>query len=137
VATAEGVKSDSATTSITVEEKAPGTPGNLQAAYDQESNSIVITWQPGNDAENVKYIVSFSVNGIQQTLAPTSEFQATLVGPEPGQTYVINVTATNEIGSSEAATTSVTVDPPPPPETGIWEGFGEENGEGNESEITP
>jgi penicillin-binding protein 1A len=135
VAIAEGVKSDAASTSITVEEKVPGIPGNLQAVYDQPSNSIVITWQPGNDAKNVQYIVSFTVNGIQQMLAPTSELQATLVGPQPGQTYIISVTATNEVGSSEAATTSVTVDPPP--DTGIWNGFGEDNEEGTVNEITP
>ena len=124
VALAGGVKSDSATTSITVEEQVPASPSNLQATYDQASDRIVISWQPGNDAKDVQYTVYFTVIGFTQNLAPTSELQATLMGPQPGQTYIINVTATNEFGSSEAAATSVNVDFPP--ETGIWSEFGEE-----------
>lgn len=137
LAVAGGVKSDSASTSITVEEVVPVAPNNLQAAFDPASNSIVITWQPGNNAKNVQYTVSFTVNGFPQRLAPTPELQATLVGPQPGQTYIINVTATNEIGSSEAVTTSVTVESPSPPEPGFWDGFEGNQGEGNESESTP
>ena len=137
VAIAGDVKSDAAATSITVEEATPATPTNLQATFDQASNSIVIGWQPGNNAKNVQYTVSFTVNGIPQTLAPTTELQATLMGPQPGQTYVITVTATNEMGSSQPATTSVTVDAPPTPQPDFWEGFGEENGAGDGIEINP
>lgn len=131
VAIAEGVKSNIASTSITVEEqaKAPNSPSNLQATYDQASNSILIHWQPSSEGENVQYIVSFTVNGIPQTLAPTSELQATLAGPQPGQTYIITVTATNEVGSSEAASTSVTINPTPEPDG--WNGSGEDNGLGD------
>jgi penicillin-binding protein 1A len=132
VAIAAGVKSDAASTSITVQEKVPASPSKLQANYDQASNSIVITWQPGNDAKNVQYTVYFTVNGFSQNLAPTSELQATLAGPQPGQTYVIHVTATNAVGTSEAATTSVTVDLPSP-DPSFWDGFGEENGDGTDS----
>lgn len=135
VANAGGMKSDTASTSITIKEATPGTPSNLQATFDQASNTIVISWQPGNNAKDVQYTVSFTVNGFQQWLAPTSELQATLVGPQPGQTYIINVTATNELGSSEAASTTVTVDAPPEP--GIWDGFGEENADDSISNITP
>ncbi|MBY0095822.1 penicillin-binding protein 1A [Mesobacillus maritimus] len=135
LAIAGGVKSDAASTSITVEEAAPISPSNLQATFDQASNSIVITWQPGNNARNVQYTVSFTVNGFPQTLAPTPELQATLVGPQPGQTYIITVTATNEIGSSAPATTSVTVESPP--QNGIWDGFDENQENDNGSEITP
>ena len=107
-----------------MEEQVPASPSNLQATYDQASDRIVISWQPGNDAKDVQYTVYFTVIGFTQNLAPTSELQATLMGPQPGQTYIINVTATNEFGSSEAAATSVNVDFPP--ETGIWSEFGEE-----------
>ncbi|WP_053363394.1 penicillin-binding protein 1A [Bacillus sp. FJAT-27251] len=122
VAVAGDVKSDSASTSITIEETVPASPSNLQATFDQATNSILISWQPGNGAKNVQYIVSFSANGYPQRLAPTPELQATLIGPQPGQTYVIAVTAINQEGSSEAATISVTVDEPPP-EIGNWNDF--------------
>ncbi|MCM3361198.1 PBP1A family penicillin-binding protein [Niallia sp. Sow4_A1] len=126
VASVEGVKSDVASTAITVEEqaKAPNSPSNLQATYDQASNSILIHWQPSSEGENNQYIVSFTVNGIPQTLATTSEQQATLKRPQPGQTYMISVTATNEVGSSEAVSTSVTVYSTPG-------GSGEDNGFGD------
>lgn len=137
-AVAEGVKSDSATTSITVEEKlAPSSPSNLQATYDQVSNSIIIRWQPSNEAENVQYTVSYIVNGVPQTLTTTPELQANLSGPQPGQ-YVISVTATNEVGSSEAASTSVTINASPPPDTGIWDGLGDDgdgDGDGEDDDV--
>ncbi|MDN3019071.1 PBP1A family penicillin-binding protein [Paenibacillus sp. BSR1-1] len=115
VAISDGIKSDPASVSITVEEKAaaaaaPISPSNLQAYFDKNSNNIVISWTNNNDlTQNVQFTVSFTVKGNTYRLAPTSETQATLSGPEPGQTYIISVTASNAAGTSAPAGTSVTV----------------------------
>lgn len=113
VAISEGIKSIPASVSITVEEKkeVPNSPSNLQAYFDKNSNNIVISWNNNNAiTQNVKFTVSFTVNGSTYRLAPISGTQATLSGPQPGQTYVITVTASNDAGTSAPAATSVTVE---------------------------
>jgi len=108
-----GAKSNAAATSITVEEKAAGpkSPSNVQAKYDKGSNSIVISWNHGNDEmENVQYTVTYTVNGTTQTLTSTTELQAILSNLQPGQTYEFTVTASNQLGKSEPISTSITVD---------------------------
>lgn len=113
VAISGGIKSNPASVSITVEEKAeaPSSPSNLQAYFDKNSNNIVISWK-NNTAitQNVKFTVSFTVNGSTYRLAPISESQVTLSNPLPGQTYFITVTASNDAGTSEPTSTSVTVE---------------------------
>lgn len=113
VAISGGIKSNPASVSITVEEKAvaPSSPSNLQAYFDKNSNNIVISWNNNNAiTQNVKFTVSFTVNGSTYRLAPISESQATLSNPLPGQTYFITVTASNDAGTSEPTSTSVTVE---------------------------
>jgi len=113
VAVSGDTKSNAASTSITVEEKAEGpkSPSNVQANYDYGSNSIVISWNPGNaDIKDVQYIVTYTVNGTTQTLTTTTELQAVLSSPQPLQTYEFTVTASNQTGKSEAISTSITVD---------------------------
>ncbi|MGG1677401.1 PBP1A family penicillin-binding protein [Neobacillus sp. NRS-1170] len=112
VAISDEIKSDPASVSITVEAKTvlPNSPSNLQAYFDKNSNNIVISWNNNNDiTQNVKFTVWFTVNGSTYRLAPISETQATLSGPQPGQTYIIKVTASNDAGTSAPAGTSVTV----------------------------
>lgn len=113
VAISGGRKSDSASTSITVEEKeeVPNSPINLQAKYDKNSNSIVISWKNNNvNTQIVQFTVTYTVNDRTQTLTTTSASQATLSSPQLGQTYVFTVTASNDAGNSEPTSTSVTVD---------------------------
>lgn len=111
VAISGETKSNAASASITVEEKKelPISPANLKAKYDKKSNSITVSWK-NNNPNAVQFTVTYTVNGSTQTLTTTSESQATLTGPEPGQTYVFTVTAANEAGTSEPASASVTVD---------------------------
>ena len=134
VAISGGTKSNPASVSITVAERkeVPNSPGNLQAYFDKNSNSIVISWNNNNAiTQNVKFTVSFTVNGSTFRLAPVSESQATLSNPEPGQTYVITVTASNDAGTSAPAATSVTV------ESGIGGGGGVGTDSGTSSETLP
>lgn len=110
VAISGDAKSNAASTSITIEAKkeVPNSPTNLQAKYDKKSNSIQISWK--NETKNVQFTVTYTVNGSTQTLTTTSELQAILKSPQPGQTYVFSVTAANEAGTSKPASASVTVD---------------------------
>ncbi|WP_462410094.1 transglycosylase domain-containing protein [Neobacillus sp. Marseille-QA0830] len=113
VAVTGGTKSDAASASLTVQGTAEAlkSPSGLQAKYDKNSNQIAISWSNNNaNSQNVSYVVAFTVNGTTQTLAPTSGTSATLSNPLPGQTYVIKVVASNDAGTSEPATASVTVD---------------------------
>ncbi|WP_251554039.1 penicillin-binding protein 1A [Neobacillus muris] len=113
VAVTDGAKSDAASASLTVEgqEEVLKGPSELQAKYDKNSNQIVITWKNNNaNAQNVSYTVTYSVNGNTQTLATTSGTNATLSSPQPGQKYVISVVASNDAGTSEPASTSITVE---------------------------
>ncbi|MGG3466091.1 PBP1A family penicillin-binding protein [Neobacillus pocheonensis] len=131
VANSGGTKSNPASASLTVEAKqeAPGSPSNLQANYDKNSNSIVINWSNNNaNTQNTQFTVTYSVNGSTQTLTTTSESGATLSNPVPGQTYVITVTASNDTGTSAPASTSVTVDSA---EGGNVNGTDTGNGNGN------
>ncbi|WP_042464175.1 PBP1A family penicillin-binding protein [Neobacillus dielmonensis] len=132
VAVTGGTKSDAASASLTVQgtEEALKSPSGLQAKYDKNSNQITISWGNNNaNAQNVSYVVSFTVNGTTQTLAPTSVTNATLSNPLPGQTYVIKVVASNNTGTSEPASTSVTVD--------HQEKNDNNNGKGNTGEAEP
>ncbi|WP_307290351.1 PBP1A family penicillin-binding protein [Bacillus sp. SORGH_AS_0510] len=113
VAISDGATSDAATTSITIKEtkELPSSPSNVKARYDKKSNSIEISWKDNkSDKQNVNYTITYTVNGNTQTLATISGTSATLSNPEPGQTYVFTVVTTNEAGSSEPASVSVTVD---------------------------
>ncbi|WP_052449617.1 penicillin-binding protein 1A [Neobacillus jeddahensis] len=114
-AIAEGAKSEAAATSLTVKEteEIPNSPSNLNAQYDQNSNRILISWKNNTtNLKNVQFIVTYSVNGSTQTLTTTSGTSATLSTPQPGQTYVITVVASNDAGVSDPTSTSVTVNLP-------------------------
>lgn len=126
VATSDDIKSNAASASITVEEKkeVPTSPTNVQAKYDKKSNSITVNWKNKNP-NPVQFTVTYTVSGSTQALISTSELQATLPNPQPGQTYVFTVTAANEAGNSGPASASVTVDRA---ETGGGNGNGNGNG---------
>lgn len=112
VAISDDIKSNGVSASITVEEKqeAPSSPTNVQAKYDKKSNLITISWKEKGNSKNVQYTVTYTVGGSTQALTTTSELQASLPNPQPGQTYVFSVTAANEAGTSGPASASVTVD---------------------------
>ncbi|WML41778.1 PBP1A family penicillin-binding protein [Neobacillus sp. OS1-2] len=128
-ANTEGVRSESAAASLTVNETAevPKSPSDLHAQYDQNANHILINWKNNNTKmENIQFIVTYTVNGSKETLTTTAGTSATLSNPQPGQTYVISVVASNETGASGPTTTSVTV---PPTENGNNVESGSESGD--------
>jgi penicillin-binding protein 1A len=128
----EGVKSDAASASITVQgpDEKLKSPVGLHAKYDKNSNQIFISWKhPNANAQNVSYIVTYTINGNTQTLTTTTDTNATLSNPQPGQKYVITVVASNNAGTSEPTSTAVTVD-------GI-ENPNNNNNNGNAGETKP
>ncbi|WP_042354542.1 PBP1A family penicillin-binding protein [Bacillus rubiinfantis] len=113
VAVKEGVKSDAAAASLTVQgmDEVPISPSDLQAKYNKNSNQIVISWKNNNaDEQNVSFVVTYTVNGNTQTLTTTPGTNATLSSPQPGQQYVITVVATNNAGTSKPVSTTVLVE---------------------------
>jgi len=113
VAVADGVKSDPASTALTVQgtDEVLKGPSELQAQYDKNSNQIAISWKNSNpDVQNASFVVTYTVNGNTQTLTTTSGTNAILSSPQPGQKYVITVVSSNNGKTSEPASTTVTVD---------------------------
>lgn len=140
VAVTSGTKSDAASASLTVEGKVEvlQSPSNLQAKYDKNSNQIVISWKNNKaEAQNVSYIVTYTVNGNTQTLTTTPGTNAILSNPQPGQNYIITVVASNNTGTSEPASTSVTVDNKEPNDNNNGNNGGGESGTGNTGQTNP
>ncbi len=111
LAISEGSASNSVSVSITVNDsgRLPNSPSRLQALYDKSSNRIMISWNNTN-TQNVIYTVTYTVNNSTHTLTAVSGSTATLSNPQPGQTYVITIVASNNAGTSEPVSDSVTVD---------------------------
>ncbi|WP_339228000.1 PBP1A family penicillin-binding protein [Oceanobacillus sp. FSL K6-2867] len=81
----------------------------LNAAYDEESNSIQIEWNYNSD-EDISFEVSASVDGGQmQKLSSTEDMSMEISEVEPGAVYEIQVVAISGSMKSDPSTTSVTV----------------------------
>ncbi|MBN8207945.1 PBP1A family penicillin-binding protein [Bacillus sp. NTK071] len=134
--------------------KQPDGVTGLSAQYNADSNSIALSWQPGED-KKFTYKVEMSVNGSgYQSLTDTGDTSFAIENVEKGSEYKFKVTAVTEAGvSTKPAETSVSVpaeaepEPEPeentdeegtPPEDGSGEGDttgnGEQNGNANQGE---
>ncbi len=81
---------------------------NLQARYDEDSDSIQLSWDHSSDA-NISFRVSYTVGGNSTTLETTSEMSASLSSPEVGSTYTFSVVAISGSVTSDPASISVTI----------------------------
>ncbi len=130
----------------------------LSGQYNVDSNSIALSWQPGED-KKFTYKVEMSVNGGgYQSLTETGDTSFTIENVEKGSDYKFKVTAVTEAGVStkpSETTVSVPAEPEPepeedteeeqeeetPPEEGNEEGDttgnGDQNGDGNQGEEEP
>ncbi|MBY7143519.1 PBP1A family penicillin-binding protein [Virgibacillus sp. NKC19-3] len=97
---------------------------DLNAEYDEESNSITVEWDYDSDAD-ISFEVSTSENGGQmQGLSSTEDTSLEISDVETGSEYEIQVVAVDGDSTSEANSTTVTI-----PEDG------EEQEESEEDEI--
>ncbi|WP_394174045.1 PBP1A family penicillin-binding protein [Guptibacillus hwajinpoensis] len=133
----------------------------LSGQYNVDSNSITLSWQPGED-KKFTYKVEMSVNGGgYQSLTETGETSFTIENVEKGSEYKFKVTAVTEAGVStkpSETTVSVPAEPEPEPEEdpeeeqeeqeeetpsedgneeGDTSGNGDQNGDGNQGEEEP
>ncbi|MDP4549761.1 PBP1A family penicillin-binding protein [Alkalihalobacillus macyae] len=132
----------------------------LSGQYNADSNSIALSWKPGED-KKFTYKVEMSVNGGgYQSLTETGDTSFTIENVEKGSEYKFKVTAVTEAGVStkpSETTVSVPAEPEPEPEEdteeeqeqeeetpseegneeGDTSGNGDQNGDGNQGEEEP
>ncbi len=88
-------------------------PSNLNATFNEDDESIVLTWEharPETDKDGeVQFIVNASVDGGEaQEMTTTSDFSLTFPGAEQGKTYTFTVTAV--LGDLKSDSASVTLE---------------------------
>ncbi|MCA0172041.1 PBP1A family penicillin-binding protein [Bacillus sp. RAR_GA_16] len=113
--------------------KQPDGVNGLSAQYNADSNSISLSWQPGED-KSFTYKVEMAVNGGgYQGLTETGDTGFTVQNVEKGSEYKFKVTAVSDSGvSTKPAETSVSVpkeEEAQEPEEPIEEENPEEEGE--------
>ncbi len=84
-------------------------PSGLSANYDEESNSITLSWQHSSEGE-VSFEINMSVDGGDTTsLGSTDELTTTIQDVTRGTTYTFEVVAVNEDVESKPASVSVDI----------------------------
>ncbi len=111
-------------------------PSGLNAAFDEASNRINVSWRyDSNDAEfNVQVAVD---GGAKQTLTTTKETSFSLDAPKAGSKYVFYVTAIEGSQESDTASASVSIPEAAPEEEEQPEEPAEENTEDPNQPTTP
>jgi penicillin-binding protein 1A len=88
----------------------PNSPTNVQANYDEASNSIQLSWDYSNESSSeTTFEVSYTVDGKTTNLPAATDRQAILQSPEKGKAYTFTIVAITDGAKSDAATTSITV----------------------------
>ncbi|WP_347549887.1 PBP1A family penicillin-binding protein [Pseudalkalibacillus hwajinpoensis] len=126
--------------------KQPDGVKGLSATYKADSNSIGLSWQPGED-KKFTYKVEMSINGGgYQSVTETGETSLSIENAEKGSEYNFRVTAVTEAGvSTKPAETSVKVpaeeeqkpEEPVEPEEPVDPEEPEQPSEGDEEGTTP
>src|SRR5699024_6549044 len=82
---------------------------NLKASYDNDENSIHVTWDYDTD-DDVSFEISYSIDGGQmQQISSTEDTEMTITEVERGAEYTIQVIAVKDSNKSEPKQTKVLI----------------------------